>query len=70
MLNNFKLQNSKLKDQPTFLVSAKTNEGIKELTKKIKEYSINIIDKAIDSSKRTENCIDLKSESKKKKKCC
>ena len=70
VLNNFKLQNSKLKDQPTFLVSAKTNEGIKELTKKIKEYSINIIDKIIDSSKRTENCIDLKSESKKKKKCC
>ena len=70
VLNNFKLQNSKLKDQPTFLVSAKTNEGIKELTKKIKEYSINIIDKIIDSSKRTENCIDLKSESKKEKKCC
>ena len=71
VLNNFKLQNSKLKDQPTFLVSAKTNEGIKELTKKIKEYSINIIDKIIYSSKKTKNIMELKKDDEKcEKKCC
>ena len=64
------------KDQPIFLVSAKSKEGIEELSKRINEYAINIIDKIIDSSKKTENTMELKNERfsikklKKKKKCC
>ena len=78
VLKEYKLENDELKAQPIFLVSAKSKEGIKELTKKINEYSINIIDKKIDSSKKTDNRIELKNERKyisnnklkKKKKCC
>ena len=78
VLKEYKLENDELKAQPIFLVSAKSKEGIKELTKKINEYSINIIDKKIDSSKKTDNRIKLKNERKyisnnklkKKKKCC
>ena len=78
VLKEYKLENDELKAQPVFLVSAKSKEGIKELTKKINEYSINIIDKKIDSSKKTDNRIELKNERKyisnnklkKKKKCC
>ena len=78
VLKEYKLENDELKAQPIFLVSDKSKEGIKELTKKINEYSINIIDKKIDSSKKTDNRIELKNERKyisnnklkKKKKCC
>ena len=76
VLNKFKSENNKLEDQPIFLVSAKSKEGFEELTKKINEYAINIIDKIIDSSKKTENTMELKNERfsikklKKKKKCC
>ena len=76
VLNKFKSENNKLEDQPIFLVSAKSKEGIEELSKRINEYAINIIDKIIDSSKKTENTMELKNERfsikklKKKKKCC
>ena len=71
VLNKFKSENNKLEDQPIFLVSAKSKEGIEELTKKINEYAINIIDKIIDSSKKTENIMELKKDDEKlEKKCC
>ena len=79
VLNNFKLENRELENQPIFLVSAKTSEGIEELKKKINDYSMEIIDKIIDSSNETKKNIELtidkdnktKNDSKiKRKKCC
>ena len=76
VLKEYKLENDELEDQPIFLVSAKSKEGIEELSKRINEYAINIIDKIIDSSKKTENTMELKNERfsieklREKKKCC
>ena len=71
VLNKFKSENNKLEDQPIFLVSAKSKEGFEELTKKINEYAINIIDKIIYSSKKTKNIMELKKDDEKcEKKCC
>ena len=70
VLNNFKSENSELKQQPIFLVSAKTSEGIEELKNQIKNYALDITDKIIDSSNRTNSTIDLSIENDNKKKCC
>ena len=62
VLNNFKLENRELEQQPIFFVSAKTSEGIEELKKKILDYSLEITDKIKDSSNETKKIIELKNE--------
>ena len=65
-LKKYKDINQKLKDQPLFLVSAKTSYGIMELKNKINEYSINIIYKKIKNNETK----SLQLEPMPKSKCC
>ena len=55
----YKEKNEKLKDKHIIFVSAKTADGIDDLKKKIKEYSIYIVDKKINKSQNENSPLDL-----------
>ena len=66
----YKEKNEKLKDKHIIFVSAKTADGIDDLKKKIKEYSIDIVDKKINKSQNENAPLDLEVAKEKKKECC